>query len=956
MQTTQPVAACVPTRAKYPSTTGRYRLVPKLARLCFLFPVLTLPVWCGCSRSDAPASNTSDAPPETTGTVNNTGISAQAEIDTRLRRARRSLLRARLSDTERELRGILELEPQNASALRMLTTLLDTQGRRWESIPYTFCLLQSGQFALQDLVLLATPSEPFEDIELIQAAVAATPDDPSAAIGLVSRYLRDNRDGEVLRLLREIVAHNPQHLEAQARLGRLLLDMGLPNDFVQWESSLPADADAHPDIWFARGFWAERHDQWSAAARCYWESLRRAPNHRPAVYQLGMVLNKQGETEVADLLMRRSQQLSALEIGVFPLFAQGPDVTVMKEAARITESLGRLWEAWGWHVAILSVAPADPESLAARDRLRKTLDQTDPPQTLADHHAALQLNLSDRPLPDFSSTRSFFAHSDMPAVSRVHFVDMALEAGIDFRYFESWIHANRELMLLETTGGGVAVLDYDNDGWPDLYFTQCCPWPVDPDQPDFLDRLFRNLGDGTFQDVTLQAGIRENGYSQGVAAGDFNNDGFTDLYVANVGQNRLYLNNGDGTFTHVPHHDDTRLIWTTSAMIADVNGDGLPDIFDVNYVTGDDVYTRHCIIDGQLRSCGPLQFDGEVDFLYLNLGNGQWRDVSVEAGVHARAGRGLGIVAADFEHTGRVSLYVTNDVMGNHFLVNQADTDTFVPQFVDEGTLRGIAFDSTGSPQASMGIACDDINGDGLLDLLVANYYNDANTLYVQQPGGFFSDETREFGMRDPSFLLLAFGCQFLDANQDGFPDLIVANGHVDDFTYRGEPWHMRPQFFLNAHGKVLVELLTDDAGPYFGATYLGRGAATIDWNRDGREDVAVSNIGAPASLATNLTEANHHWLAVRLVGVQSARDAYGSRVVVEWGENRTERQLVAGSGFHAANQRQLLFGLGPAPQIDRVTVTWPSGQVQSFEQLTVDREWLLIEGDPGVFQVPIER
>ena len=231
-----------------------------------------------------------------------------------------------------------------------------------------------------------------------------------------------------------------------------------------------------------------------------------------------------------------------------------------------------------------------------------------------------------------------------------------------------------------------------------------------------------------------------------MAAGDIDNDGFPDLYVGNVGQNRLYHNNGDGTFSLVAHHQDTRIIWTTSVMIADVNGDTWPDIFDVNYVTGEDVFTRHCVDRRAIRDpAAPGLFDGELDSLFLNAGDGTWRDVSEASGVsRTQSGRGMGIVAADFDAAGDLELYIANDVMENFLWVRQSGV---VRSVILSSPIKrlssGVACDGSGRPQAAMGIACDDINGDGLLDMLVGNYYNDSNTLYIQQPGRFFVDATR---------------------------------------------------------------------------------------------------------------------------------------------------------------------------------------------------------------------
>jgi hypothetical protein len=314
---------------------------------------------------------------------------------------------------------------------------------------------------------------------------------------------------------------------------------------------------------------------------------------------------------------------------------------------------------------------------------------------------------------------------------------------------------------------------------------------------------------------------------------------------------------------------------------------------------------------------------------------------------------GLGVVAADFDRSGHLQLYVSNDVMANLLLVNQSTTPGSVPHYLDEGTLSGTAFDRTGRSQASMGVACDDINGDGLLDLLVGNYYNDCNTIYIQQAGRLFSDQTRELGLRDPSFLLLTFGCQLLDGDLDGYPDLTIANGHVDDFQFRGEPWHMRPQLFRNVDGSRFVELPARRAGSYYQKEYLGRGIALVDWNRDGREEFAVSNIADSASVTVNRTPDPGHWLAVRLVGIESARDAISTEVAVQTAARTRVRQLIGGGGYEASNHKQLVFGLGAAREIQTLRVTWPSGTTQIFTDVPIDCEITLVEGDARWHRAP---
>ncbi len=926
------------------------------SRLARLLLLLLLGGWAGCTPSLSDSRGPTD--PAARGAAGPAVLERSATFH--VRSARQYVAESRFADAERELRTALEQEPDHIDANMLLSILLNTEGRRWEASPYMERLLQLGQFTLQDLIMLATPREKFDDTPVIDTALYRVPDDPLPGLGLIEPFLRVHKTRESRELLERVLAKYPEQIEAQALYGRLLLDLELDDEFLRWEAALPKVAETHPEVWFSRAMWAERQRQWEAAARCYWETLRRQPLHRIANYNIGLVLKRLGQLEVADQFMEFARATAELETTVFPMFSGGPNIEAMRRASQLSEELGRLWEAWAWQVAVLSVSPGEPEATAERDRLRARLDRERPPLTLAGASPSEHLDFSSYPLPTFARQapqEPAASPRDLPAgVTPVQFVDRAEEAGIAFRYFDSWVAAGRELMLLENMGGGAAILDYDNDTWPDIYLTQCCKWPVAPDDMTYLDRLYRNQGDGTFVDVTDMCGIRENSYSQGVAAGDFDNDGFTDLYIGNVGQNHLYRNNGDGTFSLVPHHQDDRILWTTSVMIADLNGDGWPDLFDVNYLTGEDVFTRHCVVDGLLRSCGPGHFDGEVDSLFLNGGDGTWRDVSDVSGIRTIPGRGVGVVAADFDASGSLQIYVSNDAMENALWVRQPDDSEGNVQFMDHGLLSGAACDGSGRPQASMGIACDDVTGDGLLDMLVGNFYQDFCTLYIQQPGRFFVDSSREYRLVEPTLPMLTFGSQFLDADLDGWPDLLIANGHIDDLRFRGEPWHMRPQFFHNLDGMSFVELQGPNAGSFFDKELLGRGLALVDWNRDGREDLMLSNIADMASLVTNETEHVGHWLAIRLHGVRSAREPLGARVVVESGGRTQYRQLAGGSGFHASNQRQLVFGLGAADTVDKLTVFWPSGEIQEFADVPIETELILVEGRAELDRLPIDR
>ncbi|MBW3599040.1 MAG: CRTAC1 family protein, partial [Planctomycetes bacterium] len=318
-----------------------------------------------------------------------------------------------------------------------------------------------------------------------------------------------------------------------------------------------------------------------------------------------------------------------------------------------------------------------------------------------------------------------------------------------------------------------------------------------------------------------------------------------------------------------------------------------------------------------------------------------------EAGIVLPDGKGLGIVAGDFAGEGRVSLFIANDTTPNFYLVNQAAPGER-PQFADRALIAGLGLNEEGRTEACMGVAAGDADGDGRLDLFITNFESDSNTLYRNTDGRLFLDATRDARLREPSLPMLGFGTQFLDADLDGRLDLVVANGHIDNFGAGAAAYQMPPQFFHNLGAGRFAEAKAETLGSYFQGRYLGRGLARCDWNGDGREDVVISHLDAPAALVTNRTTPAGNSLSIRLSGVTSARDAIGAVVRAKAGDAVLVRQLTAGDGYQASNQRTLHFGLGDRDRVDELTIHWPSGQIDTAEGLEAGRGYLFIEGRPG--------
>ncbi len=873
---------------------------------------------------------------------------------------------SQLGAAEQSCRSVLAVEPENSAALERMSYVLGVQGRSWEAIPYRLALLRQKRFDLTHLLLLALGTAAEENPEDLARFAQADRNHPHVLCGLARAALRENETERALAVLRQALARDPHLIQAQAWLGSLLAAAGNEEDFFNWHSALPAAADEHPEIWFARGNWARRQGRPAEAIRCLWESVRIDPNHQTANYQLAQALIVLEKPIEAQPYLDRARQLGELVVAA-KTFQLSGNPAALRKAAQLSDALGLVWESWGWRRILaqrgaladddplLTAGPFHdmPRSTGVESRLETYFERL-----LGENRGRTDVarlpewkgDMAAYPLPQWRAPRgeTASAAASRAAASRAfHFVDVASSVGLDFQYVNGSRPESAGEFMYEFSGGGVGVVDYDGDGWPDLYFTQGSDWPVREGQRRHLDRLFRNAGGERFVDVTDAAGIIEGRFSQGVAVGDVNNDGFPDLFVANIGRNSLYKNNGDGTFSDITEAAGiSGSAWTTSCAIADLNGDGQPDIFAVNYVEGAGIFDQPCLLaDGSPRLCTPHEFAAAEDQLHLNLGDGRFRDVSRDAGIEAPEGKGLGLVVADFGGSGRLDVFVANDSVPSFLFVNQTRQPADAPRFEERGFAAGVAVNGNGQPLAGMGVAAGDADGNGLVDLFVTTFRMEPKTLYLQQSGLLFIDGTEAAGLREPGFDMLGFGAQFIDADLDGRPDLVATNGHVGNLSQHGVPYQMPTQFFWNAGAGRFINVPAARLGPFFAGKYLGRGLARLDWNRDGREDFALSQLEMPAALVVNQTAAVGHFLTVQLRGVESSRDAVGAVVTLSTGGERQTQQLVAGDGYQASNQRQLVFGLGASDSIDEITVRWPSRLVQVLVGIPVDVEVTLIEG-----------
>jgi hypothetical protein len=498
----------------------------------------------------------------------------------------------------------------------------------------------------------------------------------------------------------------------------------------------------------------------------------------------------------------------------------------------------------------------------------------------------------------------------------------------------------REPTIADTMGGGVALFDFDGDGWLDIYFVNGCPLAVEAGSLAHPNRLYRNRGDGTFEDATQRAGVAGRGYGMGAAVGDYDNDGHDDLFLTGLGATVLYHNRGDGTFEDLTERAGVSSSrWTTAAGFGDLDGDGDLDLVVVAYVEADMRNPLLCRDEfGKPIHCPPDRFPAQLDHLFRNNGDGTFTDVSAAAGIEGPGGRGLGLAIADLDGDGRLDLFVANDGSANFLYRNLGGL-----RFEEVGLNSGIAYDGSGHPTASMGVVAEDLNDDGRIDVFHTNFINQSNTLHVNLGGGFFTDGTLSANLSAPSRSKTGFGTVALDADNDSSLDLFVANGHTDDQPWFNAPMAQQPQFFHGRRGGRF-ELAGAEVSPYFSRSVVGRGVAAGDLDNDGRVDLVVVHRDAPVAILRNVSQCGH-WLGLNLHGTKSGRTAVGATVTCRAEGRSMVRWVTSGTSYLSSSDPRLSFGLGSACEIEKLEVRWPSGAVQSFSGLPGDRLYDLTEG-----------
>jgi enediyne biosynthesis protein E4 len=537
------------------------------------------------------------------------------------------------------------------------------------------------------------------------------------------------------------------------------------------------------------------------------------------------------------------------------------------------------------------------------------------------------------------------------AASPITFQDVTRQAGIHF------IHNNGafgKMWLPEAMGSGVAFIDYNNDGWPDILLINGEDWPGHFRHHSYM-ALYRNNHDGTFTDVTRQAGLDVDMYGMGVAIGDYDNDGCDDIFVTALGQNHLFHNNGNGTFTDV-----TKKAWlwgpdefSTSAAWVDYDHDGYLDLLVANYVQWTPATDIFCTLDGKTKSyCTPQAYKGTSLRLWHNNGNGTFTDVTKQAGLYDPTSKSLGIAILDANHDGWPDIFVSNDTEPNKLYINNKNG-----AFTEKAVMSGVGFSETGIARAGMGTDAADYDHTGYPSILVSNFSNQMLALYHNEGNGLFVDEAPHSEIGHSSLLTLGFGCFFFDFDNDGWPDIFVANGHIQrdiQDVQRQVHYAEPPLLFRNLGGGKFADV-TSQMGASFNVPRVARGAAYADVFNNGRLDILVSTNSGPAVLFRNEGGSNHS-LRIKLVGVKSNRDGIGATVDVTAGGMKQDKMLTSGSSYLSSSELVLTFGLGENAEADVMEIHWPSGHVDLLKDVDAGQTITVKEGNGVISSRPYQK
>ena len=856
----------------------------------------------------------------------------------------------RYDEAERRYKLILEKVPGFAIAHRKLAQLFNRQGRRHEAARHVYALCAQGnvrQDELHSLIVLSDAmfSEPDQnDPDAVDYS-------PIGATGKARLLFTEHRYAEAAETLAPQVASGKLPASMKAFYGRALAEAQDDDAFLDWLAGVDDSVRGFSEYWSGLATYLAGQREYEAATRAAMEAQLRDPTDFRSINRLHLTLKLMGRgDESATWEQRWKTYKQVLNVNNSVSQSPTPNVEAIEELAAQLFAIDRKLEAVMWKSVESIYRGLPAQSLQQWNSQREQLVSAgailpSPASRLCG------MSLEGFPLPDIkrlakpSVTPKAGRDSPSEDAAPAAFTNIAASVGLEHRYRLGESDLRLGFTMYHQTGGGVAVLDYDLDGRADLYFAQGAADPPNFVAKEHANMLYRQLSEKQLSDVTTASTLIDRRNTVGCTAGDWNQDGFPDLLSSNIGTSVLWINNGDGTFREqkLSETDDLQRV-PTSVAIADLDGDALPDLFELNYLDDPTLATLP-ERDSQgrvIEAVGPADFRGSADRIGINDGTGGvgWEPITDKP---EQSHHGLGVVIADFDGQGGNDVFVGNDKSANQMWVRDADGG-----WSDQAFLNGTAFSSDGGETASMGVASGDYDNNGALDLHITNFQNESVCLYLGRDG-IFQDRAAAFRLGAASRAVLGFGTQSIDFDNDGWLDLVVSNGHIDDYLKMSGPYRQASQLFRHRGDRFEAVDVRDESG-YWGERHLGRALARLDFDRDGREDFVVTHMADASALLVNETAADHHWLQVELVGVESERDAVGASVHVTAGGLERTRWLTGGDGYLCRNEAVLSFGLGDVDSIDRLVIQWPSGTTQELASLKADQRILVVEGETAAF------
>ncbi len=840
--------------------------------------------------------------------------------------------------------------PESADFRQKAVGLMASLGLQWEAKEHIQWLVQRGHGSVPMLTIISDLTRPQTDAATCDYALKHYPADQRPQYSLARLEAQDGRWQQVAKRLKSVVAKHPEFVPAQIFYGRALVESGDSQAVIDWASDVPGEVADHPEYWLAAGIWASRNDRPDQAARAFWKAVTLDANHPEALSRLAQSLSDAEIPEGKQPISTRAAKLARLrgDIDAFHTRGGQSQKDAMNVAATLND-LGRTWESVAWLIQAFAmrgeIAPTLQDQFKHQ---RDALTGTTPWEATG---AIAGLDLSQLPAFRWESGMQDSPNhgSTVADASVIRFEEEAKTRGLNHTCrVTTATKKEAGLFVYQSGSSGGAVIDYDLDGWPDLYLTNMDGAPLE--QTSTTNHLYRNVA-GRFVKTTTPANAIDKGFAQGVSVGDYDSDGFDDLLVMNIGRASLLRNNGDGTFSDATHSVGLSANgWFTSGVIADINGDGFADLYLTAYVDDQRAFKQPCIDEelGEPRSCMPTLFNAMRDQVWQGDAEGNFENVSNQWLKTHQPGRGFGVIAGQMNDQPGLELFVANDMTANHFWARDDDSPTF--RLVEQGTVRGIAYNERSIAQASMGIAAGDADGDNAIDFYVTHFADDHNTFYRNSGRNTWVDKTASVGLRDISIPLLGWGCQWIDADNDGQLELMVSNGDVDDFQHQGREFRQPAQLFSRSGNRWSV-IDDEQLGGYFQQSHVGRAVMRLDVNCDGLTDMLVTRLFDPVALLVNQTQTQDRSVRLFLRSTTGHRSAVGATVRVHAKGRQHTAQLFGGDGFHCSNEKCVTIGCASDDEVE-VEVVWPDGTGERFGIVEPGNDYLAIEGESAAFRL----